>query len=142
MRTLVVMSVLALAGLAAPAYADMQKFQADLSAKDEVPPHPTLNGAGHLDATFDTATRTLTWKADYSGLTGPATMAHFHGPAPVGKNAGIMVPLKGSLTSPVEGSAVLTAAQAKALEAGTMYFNVHTQANKAGEIRGQMQKAM
>jgi hypothetical protein len=33
----------------------------------------------------------LTWPVSYSGLTGPATVAHFHGPAPAGKAAGAFV---------------------------------------------------
>ena len=69
-------------------------------------------------------------------------MAHFHGPAPAGKNAGVSVPVQGALTSPIEGSATLTDDQAKTFEAGEMYFNVHTDANKAGEVRAQMLKGM
>jgi CHRD domain len=142
MRSYAFAAVLVLASLAAaPAYAETVNYKADLSTKSEVPPHDSLNGSGTLAATFDTATKKFAWKAEYSGLTGAATMAHFHGPAPVGKNAGVMVPLTGSLTSPVEGSATLTDAQVKALEAGDMYFNVHTAANKGGEIRGQVEKA-
>jgi CHRD domain len=142
MRSFAFAAALILAGVvAAPAYAETVNYKADLSAKSEVPPHDALAGSGSLTATFDTATKKLSWKADYTGLTGPATMAHFHGPAPVGKNAGVLVPLTGSLTSPLEGSATLTAAQVKALEAGDMYFNVHTAANKGGEIRGQVEKA-
>ncbi len=53
-------------------------------------------------------------EGQYSGLTGPATAAHFHGPAPVGKNAGVMIPIAPA-TSPLEGSATLNDAQAKAL---------------------------
>ena len=69
-------------------------------------------------------------------------MAHFHGPAPVGKPAPIEVPLTGSLDSPISGTATLTDGQAKDLMDGMMYFNIHTAANKPGEIRGQMEKAM
>jgi hypothetical protein len=126
----------------APALAETVQYRADLSAKSEVPPHADLNGAGTLTATFDTDSKKLTYKAEYSGLTGAATMAHFHGPAPVGKNAGVMVPITGSLASPIEGSATLTAPQVKALEDGDLYFNVHTAANKGGEIRGQVLKGM
>jgi hypothetical protein len=72
-------------------------------------------------------------------LTGPATAAHLHGPAPEGKNAGVMVPIAPA-TSPLEGSATLNDAQAKALMDGDMYVNVHTAENKGGEIRGQLKK--
>lgn len=135
---------MALAGLvvaAGPAAAETQNFKADLRANTEVPPNDS-KGVGHVTATYDTDSKTLSWKVGYSDLTGPATMAHFHGPARPGKNAGVMVPIKGSLASPFEGSATLTDDQAKALENGDMYFNVHTDKNKGGEIRGQVEKGM
>jgi hypothetical protein len=75
-------------------------------------------------------------------LTGPATMAHFHGPAPAGKNAGVKVWIsqKGNMdvTSPISGQATLSADDAQMFEAGNMYINVHTKANPGGEIRGQV----
>jgi hypothetical protein len=142
MRSSAFAAALVLTGfVAAPAYAETVNYKADLSTKTEVPPHDSLSGSGALTATFDTATKKLSWKADYTGLTGAATMAHFHGPAPAGKNAGVLVPVTGSLTSPMEGSATLTNEQVKALEAGDMYFNIHTAANKGGELRGQLEKA-
>jgi hypothetical protein len=91
-----------------------------------------------LLATLDTATKTLTYTLTFKALTGPALMAHFHGPAKPGANAGVVVPITGELTSPVHGSAVLTDAQVKDLTAGLWYANVHTAANKGGEIRGQV----
>ncbi len=125
----------------APAYAETVKYAATLDAKSETPPNMSP-AKGTLKASYDTDTKMLSWTADYSGLTGPATMAHFHGPAPVGKAAGVMIPITGSVESPITGSATLTDAQAKALMDGDMYFNVHTAANKGGEIRGQVEKGM
>lgn len=113
-------------------------FKAPLSGKDEVPPTAST-GTGSIEATYDPATKLLTWKGSYSGLTGPETMAHFHGPAAPGANAGVVVPVDAK-KSPFEGSATLTDAQAADLTAGKWYFNVHTEQNKAGEIRGQMVK--
>lgn len=113
-------------------------FKASLAGKEEVPP-TTSTGTGSIEATFDPATKKLTWKGSYSGLTGPETMAHFHGPAAPGANAGVVVPVDAK-SSPFEGSATLTDEQAADLMAGKWYFNVHTAQNKAGEIRGQMAK--
>jgi hypothetical protein len=48
-----------------------------------------------------------------------------------------MVPADAA-ASPFKGSATLMAEQAQALADGKMYFNIHTAANKPGEIRGQM----
>ncbi len=125
----------------APARAETVNYKADLRADTEVPPNPS-KGVGHLTAIYDTDTRKLSYKVGYTDLTGPATMAHFHGPAKAGKTAGVMVPVEGSVASPLESAATLTDDQAKALANGDMYFNVHTDANKNGEIRGQVVKGM
>src|ERR1700756_190065 len=116
------------------AQADQLKFTADLAPG----PGITSSGKGTATATLDTATKTLTWDVNYSGLSGPATAAHIHGPADPGANAPIVVPFTGNLTSPIKGSATLTDAQIAQLEAGKWYVNVHTEANKPGEIRGQL----
>ena len=93
------------------------------------------SGKGTATASLDSNTKTLTWTVDYSGLSGPATAAHIHGPADPGANAGIVVPFSGNLASPIKGSATLTDAQIAQLEAGKWYVNIHTEANKPGEIR-------
>lgn len=136
-----------LAGLAAtailaavPAVAETMNMKADLKASSEVPP-TNSTGTGMVTATYDTATKKLSWKGNVSGLTGNATAAHFHGPAEPGKNAGVMVPAPGVTTGAFEGSATLTDDQAKAVSAGQTYFNVHTAANPNGELRGQVVKA-
>ena len=116
-------------------------YKATLTGASETPPNDS-KGAGTLAASFDTATKKLDWTIDYSGLTGPAVAAHFHGPAPVGKPAPVEVPLQSPLDSPMKGSATLTDAQAKDLTDGMMYFNIHTAEHKPGEIRGQLEKAM
>jgi hypothetical protein len=139
-RRMALAAALTLAGLGA-AYADDVVYTAKLDGAAETPPNDT-KGTGAVDAHFDTATKTLTWTVTYSGLTGPATMAHFHGPAPEGKAAPVMVPIKDSLASPIKGSATLSDEQAKALTDGMMYFNIHTDAHKAGEVRGQLKAGM
>ncbi len=123
--------------LAGPASAE--KFKAALDGKSEVPP-TTSTATGTADINYDPATKKVTWTLTYSGLTGPATAAHFHGPAEAGKNAGVAVAIPNAAKSPVEGSATLTDQQAADLEAGRYYVNVHTAANPAGEIRGQVTK--
>ena len=74
----------------------------------------------------------------YSGLSGPVTAGHFHGPAAACANAGVVVPFTGSMASPIQGQAVLTEAQMADLVAGKWYANLHTAANPGGEIRGQV----
>src|SRR5882757_5414656 len=123
--------------LIGPAFAE--KMKATLDGKSEVPA-TTSAGTGTADIDYDAATKKLSWKLTYSGLSGPATMAHFHGPAEAGKNAGVAVPITNATSSPAEGSATLTDAQAADLVAGKYYVNVHTAANPGGEIRGQVSK--
>jgi hypothetical protein len=122
--------------LSGAAHAETLKFHAKLDAATEVPPKKS-DGTGTLDATLDTTTKALTYTITYSGLTGPATMAHFHGPALPGANAGVAVPFK-SAASGASDTVTLNDAQIADLEAGKWYTNVHTAANPAGEIRGQV----
>lgn len=140
MRTSILVALVsaALAGFAiAPAGAETLNFKADLSGANEVPPS-NVAGTGLVTVTFDTATKAITWKGSYSNLTGPASAVHIHA-GEAGKNGGIAVLLANEKT-PFEGTATLTEAQATELVAGRMYVNVHTNANKAGEIRGQLVK--
>lgn len=119
------------------AHAETKKFHATMDGASEVPAK-TTEGKGTVDATLDTSTKVLAYTMTYSGLTGPATAAHFHGPAAAGVNAGVMVPMAAPFTSPIKGTATLTDAQITDLEAGKLYANVHTAANPGGEIRGQV----
>jgi hypothetical protein len=134
LATLALGAALAYAG---PAFAE--KMKATLNGAAEVPPVTTA-GKGTADVDFDPATKKLSWKLTHSGLSGPATAAHFHGPGEPGKNAGVAVAIPNAASSPVEGTATLTDAQAADLAAGKYYINIHTAANPAGEIRGQVTK--
>ena len=129
------LSAFLLAGL--PAFAETVAYKADLKASSEVPPNDS-KGSGDLAASYDTSSKKLSWTITYTGLTGPAVAAHFHGPAAVGANAPPVVPITGDLASPVKGDATLTDAQAAEMKAGSWYLNVHTAANKGGELRGQV----
>ncbi|HUA52400.1 MAG TPA: CHRD domain-containing protein [Candidatus Sulfotelmatobacter sp.] len=113
------------------------EMEAALTAAKEVPPKAS-SAEGYAFMSYNEATRALSWKVYYSGLTGPATAAHFHGPAAPTANAGVAINLGAAGSSPIVGSATLTEAQADDLAAGKWYINVHTQANPGGEIRGQV----
>jgi hypothetical protein len=132
----------ALFALTSRARAATTTFKADIKASSEVPPNMTT-GTGSATVTLDGDK--ITWNVTFSGLSGPGTAAHIHGPAPAGKNAGVLVWLstKGKpAASPLTGSATLTAAQASDLMNGQCYVNVHTAKNPGGEIRGQLMKSM
>lgn len=121
------------------AHAAEMKMMTELKASEEVPPTDS-KGTGMIEATYDDATKKLTWKTEYSGLTGDPTAAHFHGPAGPGENAKPAVPLPDPMSG-ATGSAELTDAQAADLMAGKWYFNVHTAAHPDGELRGQIAAA-
>ncbi|MFM0040682.1 CHRD domain-containing protein [Paraburkholderia sediminicola] len=140
-RAFMVFGGLALSATLTLAQAAPVSFQVPLTGAQQVPPVQTP-GSGSAALTYDASTRVVTWNVSFSGLSGQATMAHFHGPAPAGKNAGVKVWLsqKGTMemTSPLSGQATLSPEDAKMFEAGDMYINVHTKNNPGGEIRGQV----
>ncbi|MFT5756978.1 MAG: hypothetical protein ACI9LM_001703 [Alteromonadaceae bacterium] len=113
-------------------------LKAQLSGASEVPA-VVGQGSGSFKASLDQQTRILKWTITYSGLSGPVTSAHFHGPALVEENAEVLLPITGNLTvSPIKQTATLTAAQMEEVQAGKWYVNLHTTANPKGEIRGQV----
>ncbi len=124
---------LAFAGTASAA---VEHYKTTLAGSKEVPPTDS-KGKGKVEATLDTKTKLFSYTVTYSDLSGPATMAHFHGPALAGVNAPPIVVVK-DLASPMKGTATLTDAQIADLKDGKWYFNIHTDAHKGGEIRGQL----
>jgi hypothetical protein len=138
-RSLFATAALAALLIAAPAFADTVPIKATLNNASEVPPTKG-KGAGTMTGSVDTTSGLLVYTVTYKGLTGPATMAHFHGPALPGANAPVVVALP-ELKSPITDSATLTPTQVADLIAGKYYVNVHTPQNKGGEIRGQVEVA-
>jgi len=137
------LAALALAALivgATAARADVINFQADLTGGREVPANDS-RATGHVNASLDTSTNTLTWTCVYSGLSAAPIGAHFHGPvsyvgATSEENAPIQVGTPGSLASPFSGKATIDATQTQDLKIGRWYFNLHSTKFPAGEIRG------
>jgi hypothetical protein len=135
-RTSILAAVFTVGCLSAASAATLN-FHATMDGKSEVPPNAST-GSGDALATLDTSSKQLSYTITFMGLSGPATAAHFHGPAAPGANAGVAVPIGTNPTSPVTGSVTLTDAQMADLQAGKWYANVHTAESKGGEIRGQM----
>ena len=113
------------------------------SGTQEVPA-VTTTASGSLTGSYDTVSKSLIYSINWTGLSGDATMAHFHGPALAGE---IAPPIE-TLTITTNGMAgiatdTITASAAlhTALMAGKVYYNVHTAANPDGEIRSQVNLA-
>src|ERR1700744_3477230 len=94
-RTMFATFVLGAAAFALASPASAEKFKATLDGKSEVPA-TTSSGTGTADIDYDPATKKLSWKLTYTGLSGAAKAAHFHGPAEPGKNAGGAVAIPGA----------------------------------------------
>ncbi len=133
--------IYALAGATSLAHAaDVVMLGGKLSGASEVPPSASA-GSGTVEASLDKESNQLKWKVVYSDLSGAAGAGHFHGPAGVGQNAGVVLGFKGSVESPITGEATITPEQAKDLLAGKWYVNLHTKASPGGEIRAQVTPA-
>ena len=62
------------------------QLSGDASGAQEVPPVNTT-GTGTLSGTYDPATKSLIYTVTWTGISGEATVAHFHGPAAPGESA-------------------------------------------------------
>jgi hypothetical protein len=140
-RAFMMLACLTCAGMVSLAHAAPLSFAVPLTGTEQVPPVQT-QGTGTANLTYDPSTRVVTWNITFSGLSSDATMAHFHGPAPSGKNAPVVLWLsqKGSMStaSPISGQATLSPSDAQAFAAGQWYVNVHSKDHPSGEIRGQV----
>lgn len=164
MKTTLLLSALGLSAMG-PLQAEILEFDLSpagtspavgLSPANEVPP-ATGTGSGNEVFTgilYNTDTNLLSFAlgygsfAGFTDLTGVATAAHIHGPAPVTGTAPPVhdfftaaqhipapVPTAGGL---IIGNATLSAANETSLLAGLLYINIHTAANANGEIRAQL----
>lgn len=135
--TLAVIALIAgiLAGSASMATAG--ELKVNLSGDQEVPPVQTsATGNGTITVEDNKAVK---GKITTSGIKG--TGAHIHEGAP-GKNGPDIITLKKTSDNEwsLPGDAKLTDAQYDAYKAGSLYINVHSDANKGGEIRGQLKR--
>ncbi|MEI4484519.1 MULTISPECIES: CHRD domain-containing protein [unclassified Phyllobacterium] len=127
--------IAAVLGFSSLAYAEVKKFSGALAVQGSV----ISKGKGKVWGTYDTTSRKLSYKITWSGLTGPVTAAHFHGPASIGEKAAVLVPIEGTYKSGMAGSSKVDAKTAQVILAGMTYLNLHTAANPNGEIRAQVQ---
>jgi len=105
-----------------------------LSGSHEVPPVTTSASAtGNFKVNAD---RSVSGSITTTGIV--ATAAHIHIGA-AGSNGPVIIPLtKYENTFSVPAGAKLNDEQYAAYKAGKLYVNVHSDANKGGEIRAQL----
>ena len=138
-KTALVLGLLAAVAAWPMAQAAVTAYKGTLGGGSEVPP-VTTTGKGTAAINLDTATKQVSWRVEYSGLSGPATAAHIHCGGAAGANGGVAVKLGEGPTaaSPMQGSGAMTDAQIADLAAGKCYVNIHTDKNKGGELRAQL----
>jgi len=131
----------AVGGAAARSQANTLRIEASMAAANETPAPK-----GDVSAAHGTFTATLTkngtggelsWRLEFSNLSGNAIAAHIHVGA-AGVAGPVRVPLCAPCTSGVTGTATVTAEVMDAIQTGRAYVNVHTPTNPAGEIRDQV----
>ncbi len=136
--------VLTVAMLSVSAKADPIIFTATLTGAQENPPNnSTATGAGTIVLNGNQATISLT----FTGITSGAVAAHIHQPAVLGANGPVIIPFNGLFAVGANSASfttvvTLTASQITALNAGLLYFNVHSNSFAGGEIRGNISAAV
>lgn len=113
------------------------EVKVNLNGDQEVPAVQTsATGSGAVTVEDDKSIKGKITTSDIKG-----TGAHIHEGAP-GKNGPDIIALKKTSDNEwsVPGGAKLTDAQYDAYKAGNLYINVHSDANKGGEIRGQLKR--
>lgn len=139
---------LLLMAVPAAVFAADEVFTAGLSGDAQVPPI-TVDATGDSTVTIADDESSVSWDVSYTGLTGDAAAGHIHFGASDAAGP-VMIPFatvsntgsKGSFASgdyaggdglPADWAGVLAA-----IRDGDAYVNIHTAANAAGEIRGQL----
>ena len=131
----IVMGAVALLLAGCAGMSGTNNIQVTLSGAQEVPPVTTAaTGFGTITVGDD---KSVSGSVTTSGVVGVA--AHIHDGAP-GKNGPVIVPMTKSSdnTWSIPPGAKFTDAQYDSFKAGNLYVNVHSAANKGGEIRGKL----
>ena len=135
-RTLLAMfGVMAILGAMGAGVVSAADVMVTLSGSQEVPPVTTsATGSGTITVAAD---QSISGSIKTTGIKG--TAAHIH-MAASGANGPVIVPLTkdGDNGWTVGPGAKLQDAHYQAFKDGNLYINVHSEANKGGELRGQI----
>jgi CHRD domain-containing protein len=138
MRSAVAAVCAALVAVAGAAEAGILHYEATLKGSHERPPNAT-GGRGALTGEVDTDRRLFDYTVTFSGLTGPALSAGFHGKDATPGSAVTVAP--GGQPNAIHAEVKLTDAQITDLNAGRWTFDIATSANPCGEIGGEVMRA-
>ena len=131
----------AVGGAAARSQATTIRIAANMTAANETPtPKGDVSGAhGTFTATLTKSATgaEMSWRLEFSGLSGNAIAAHVH-VAARGVAGPVRVPLCAPCTSGMTGTSPVDATVLDAIQTDRAYVNVHTPTNPAGEIRDQV----
>ena len=131
----IVLGVAAISLIAHSRSALADEVTVTLSGSQEIPPVTTAaTGTGKLTVGAD---KSMSGNVTISGMH--ATVAHIH-EAAGGATGPIIIPLTKISDNAwaVPDGVKLTDAQYEAYRAGRLYFNIHSEAYRSGEIRGQI----
>lgn len=123
---------------------NVMKKVINLTPQQEVPANNST-ASGSADITYNKDNHMLSYTVNWTGLTGEPTMAHIHGTAAKGVNAGVKRDLSSFLQKSTAGSfsdsVMVDGNEIKedSLLTGYYYINIHTAAHPGGEIRGQIE---
>ena len=124
---------------------DATEFEATLTGDAERPDPVQTDGMGTATFSLTADESQLSYDIVASDLPGDVTGAHFHfSPDGAAGSGGIVFPITDSVVNDGDGGATaegiwnLTAEDVVNLRLNYIYVNLHTEANPAGEIRGNL----
>lgn len=119
----------------ASATTEQKTFTGTFTGSAEVPA-VTTNATGNVTFVINSSTKMGMLTLNFTGLSSDQIGAHIHGPAVMGENAAVLIPLpNGQLNN---HQITLTEEQFGFLNAGKLYVNIHSNNFPNGEIRAQL----
>lgn len=121
-------------------FAILYSINSSMSGANEIP--AVAGGSGTFTGSYNSVTKIITYTISFN-VVGTITAGHYHGPATVTQNAGVVqgfigLPTGVSTGSFTNSSAALNATQEGQLLGGLFYANLHTNVFPGGAVRGQL----
>jgi len=135
----ITLSALIPLGFASVATAEVHIIRFCCDGSQENPPVATP-GHALVTVAVDDVANTVVLSGDFQGLVQPATVAHIHGPAGFGQNAGVLITLTvtGGTSGTLFVDTTTTPTNINRILNGNTYVNLHSGFAPGGELRGQI----